>query len=252
MKVAKAFRHLILHVLRLGPFTGLRVLWLKRLGPGREVTIHAPGLAAPITVRTGTSDLAIFDEVVLDQGYGFALDRTPEVILDIGANIGFATLYFKNRFPSARIIAMEPDPENFALLQRNTSGLAEVVLIQAALTGTDGRIALERDGLQPSAFHVRATRSEESGIEAVSMPTLLQRIGEQRVDLLKLDIEGAEKELFEARDTSWMEKVRTIAVELHDRTRPGCGHAFFQAATKERRNYEVHEYLVVATRSDPG
>lgn len=248
MALGKALRHLIEHVSRLGMGAGLRVLWLKKRKAGHFATLRLKDLAGPITLRTGGSDLAILDEVIIDRGYGFALNATPSVILDIGANIGLATLWFKHRYPDARIIAMEPDPESFALLERNTRHIQGVERVNAALTAIDGSIGLERGGLNPSAFHVRPLQPGERGVEAISMPSLLARLNLTAVDLLKLDIEGAEKEVFEAHDIGWMEKVDVIAVELHDRMKPGCGHAFFGAAARSPRNYEVHEYLVIASK----
>jgi hypothetical protein len=91
-------------------------------------------------------------------------------------------------------------------------------------------------------------RGDEQGVRAMSMATLMAHCGLDHIDLLKLDIEGAEKDVFEAADLQWMDRVRTIAVELHDRMRPGCGHAFFTASSRTPRNYEVHEYLVIATQ----
>ena len=249
MNARKSIRHLFQHVGRLGLFNGLRVLWLKRLGPGREVVIRVPDLAGPLTVRTGGSDLAIFDEVVLLRGYGFPMKGPPRTIIDAGANIGMATLWFKRHYPEARVIALEPDTESFALLKRNTQGLKNVELVQAALTTTDGMVGFERDGLNPSAFHVRPLKDGESGVPSISMRTLMQRFGVDQVDLLKLDIEGGEKELFTAPDLAWMDRVGTMAVELHERMRPGCGHAFFSATSRSPRNYDVHEYLVIATKA---
>ena len=248
MRTAKAFGHLVEHILRLGPVRGLRVLWLKQRGPGHRATIRHRDLAGPITIRTGSSDLAIFDEVVMGGGYAFPLSAPPAVILDIGANIGLATLWFKQRYPSARIIAVEPDAENFSLLQLNTKGLVGVELVRAAIAPADGRIGFQREGLNPSAYHIRSLETGEEGVPAISMTTLLERFDLQKVDVLKLDIEGAEKELFEAADLSWMDRVHTFAVELHDRIRPGCGHAFFSATSRAKRNYDVHEYLVIATK----
>lgn len=249
MALGKAIRHLFEHVFRLGLAGGLRVLWLKKRGAGRLATLRLKQLAGPITLRTGGSDLAILDEIVIDRGYDFPLPEAPRIILDIGANIGLATLWFKHRYPDARIIAMEPDPGSFALLERNTSGIAGIERVNAALTAVDGVIGLERGGLNPSAFHVRALKPGEESVEAICMPSLLTRYALSEVDLLKLDIEGAEKEVFEAVDLTWMDSIRTIAVELHDRMKPGCGHAFFSAVTRDKRVYEVHEYLVIATKA---
>jgi FkbM family methyltransferase len=249
MRLGKALKHLVEHVLRLGPVTGLRILLLKRRGPGHLARISAPDLAAPLTVRTGTSDLAIFDEVVMDHGYRFPLPEAPRTLIDAGANIGMSTLWFKARWPHVEVIAVEPDPDNFALLQRNLNNVPGVRLVQAALAPADGSIGFEREGLRHSSFHARPLKAGEQGIRAVSVATLMNEAGWEHCDLLKLDIEGGELELFDHTELDWMDRVRTIAVELHDRMRPGCGHAFFRAASRTMRTYEVHEYLVIATRA---
>lgn len=249
MRLRKALGHLIDHVGQLGLITGLRVLWIKRRGPGHEVTLELPQLAGPVIVRTGTSDLSIFDEVVLLDGYGFQLKEPPATIVDAGANIGLATLWFKKRYPAARIIAVEPDAENYALLQRNVQGLSGVETIRAAIVPTDGPVGWATDGLRHSSFHAREWREGELGVEGISMNTLLQRFGLEHLGLLKLDIEGGEKALFEATDLAWMDRVDTLAVELHDRMKHGCGHAFFRATSRSPRNYDVHEYLVIASKA---
>jgi FkbM family methyltransferase len=249
MRLRKALKHLVQHLLRLGPVTGLRILLIKQRGPGHLARITVPDLAAPLTVRTGTSDLAIFDEVVMDHGYRFPISKPPRTLIDAGANIGMATLWFKARWPHVEVIAVEPDPDNFALLQRNLQGVSGVRAVQAALTPVDGTIGFEREGLRHSSFHARPLMAGEQGIRAISMDTLLDEAGWAQCDLLKLDIEGGELELFEQQEPGWMDRVGTIAVELHDRMRPGCGHAFFRAASRTPRTYEVHEYLVVATRT---
>ena len=158
MGLSKAIRHLVEHVVRLGPVTGLRLLYLKKRGPGHEAVIRVPDLAGPLTIRTGTSDLAIFDEVVIDHGYRFPLDQEPQVIVDAGANIGMATLWFKARWPNAMVIAIEPDASNFALLERNLKGIPGVRTVLAALAPVDGILGFETVGIQPSAFHLRELR----------------------------------------------------------------------------------------------
>lgn len=248
MKLAKAFGHLMAHVRVLGAAMALRVLWAKKRGPGHTVTVRHARLAGPATLRTGTSDLAILDEVVLEDGYGFELPQAPAVIVDAGANIGLATLWFKARWPQALIIAVEPDAGNYALLQENVRGITGITTVRAAITPSDGMVGWATEGLRPSGFHVRGLRPGEEGVMGLSIGSLMEAHGLEHIDLLKLDIEGGEKELFEAADLGWMDQVDTIAVELHDRFRPGCGHAFFSAAARQPRSYDVHGYLVIATR----
>ncbi len=247
MKLRKALRHLVEHVVHLGPAMAARVLYLKKRSPGAEAVIRSPHLAGPLTVRTGTSDLAIFDEVVMQRGYDLELPGPPRTIVDAGANIGMASLWFKKKYPDTTIIAVEPDADNFALLLLNTSGLKGVIPLQAAIAPVDGVLGLDRDAGRASSFRTRGLRPGEPGVRAISIPTLMHEHGLDHIDLLKVDIEGAEKELFEAADLGWLDKVGSIAIELHDRMKPGCGHAFFKAMSKNPRKYEVYGQLVVAT-----
>jgi FkbM family methyltransferase len=248
MKLRKAFRHLLEHLGRFGPANAMHILYLKKRPSGGEAVLRMPELAGPLAVRTGTSDLAIFDEVVMQRGYAFGLPSPPEIIVDAGANIGMASLWFKKAYPSATIIAVEPDAGNYELLVRNTKNISGIVPVQAAISPMDGELAVDRQGARASSFTTRAPLPDEEAVRAISIPTLMKEHGLDRIGLLKIDIEGAEKELFEAQDLAWLDRVDTIAIELHDRMKPGCGHAFFKASSRTPRNYAVHGQLVVATR----
>ncbi len=248
MKVRKALRHLVEHVMHLGPRLALQVLYFKKRPAGTEGRIHAPGLAGPLCVRTGSSDLAIFDEVVMDRGYAFPLPKPPATIIDAGANIGLASLWFKKAYPGSTIIAVEPDEGNFHMLLKNTRHIGGILPLQAAIAPTDGVLAMDRRGSRASGFTTRVALPDERTVRAISIPTLMKEHGLNKIDLLKIDIEGAEKELFEGPDLSWLEHVDTIAIELHDRMVPGCGHAFFRALSGSPNRYEVHGQLVVVSR----
>jgi hypothetical protein len=87
--------------------------------PGERVIVP-PGAAHPVTVRLRTSDIPTYREVFLQQAYRLALQRPPSVIVDAGANIGLTSVYFALRYPAARIVAVEPEASNFALLTTNT------------------------------------------------------------------------------------------------------------------------------------
>src|ERR1051326_8504661 len=64
-------------------------------------------------LRTGTSDLPVFRQIFIDEEYNFQIPFQPSVIFDLGANVGFASIYFANKFPNARIIAVEPEISNY-------------------------------------------------------------------------------------------------------------------------------------------
>jgi FkbM family methyltransferase len=168
--------------------------------------------------------------------------------VDCGANIGLASRYLKQAFPQATVIAIEPDQENFKLLSENLSGLPDCHPVLAAVWPVPGFVQLERDGLRHSAFRTKATTGSGDTIEALSIPSIMERFGLERIGLLKIDIEGAEMELFSAPDLSWLERVDRIAIELHDLFKPGCGNAFFKAMAKAHWTYRVYGEVIYCER----
>lgn len=196
----------------------------------RIFELREPRLCAAL--RFPSTDLEVWKKVVLDREYNPPFHHPVHSILDLGANIGLSALDFHQRFPTATIIAVEPDPENFALLQRNTAGIAAIIPVQAAAWTHDGTIQLSDPGIGAWGYQVSDQPSPETTrpVTAVSIPTLLARLPNQRCDLMKVDVEGAEKELFE-NSAGWIDQINAVAIELHDRFKPGCARAFFNAVS---------------------
>lgn len=118
---------------------------------------------------------------------------------------------------------MEAEASNFAILAKNVGRYANISPIHAALWNRDGEIGVSEPDPASGAFGKWGFVAREDGgarVRAVTMRTLLAEMNIDRVDLLKVDIEGAEKEVFETCD--WMERVGVLIIEIHDRFRPGC------------------------------
>ncbi|HEX4486934.1 MAG TPA: FkbM family methyltransferase [Terriglobales bacterium] len=186
-----------------------------------EVRVHPPGLKHPIFLRVRTSDVLVYNFVLLSKEYHVELPKkVPLTIVDAGANIGLTAIYFATQYPHARIIAIEPENSNYLTMLRNIAPYPNIVPIQAALWRVDGTVSLglpNSDSRDKWAFSVT---SSEGRSRAVTIPTLLSEFGIEKVDLLKIDIEGAEKEVFE--ECGWIDRIETIAIETHDRIKPGC------------------------------
>jgi len=216
----------------LGLSQGLRLIALEcASATPRAVEVRAPQLPHPVMLRLHTSDTEAFDGVIRKREYELALAHPPSVIFDVGANIGLAAVWFASRFPNARVFALEPEPSNYALLCRNAAPYPGIVPIQAALWPESGTIGLVDPGTGHWGFRTVAEATGDSGVAAVSIPDLLARYGIDRIDLLKIDIEGAEREIFST-SAPWIACVGVIAAELHDHLAPGATHAF-EAATAE-------------------
>jgi FkbM family methyltransferase len=198
-----------------------------------DVQIYLSSIGREITLRGATTDVQSFEKVFIAEEYSLPFEISPKVIVDAGANIGMATLYFASRYPGARVLAIEPESKNFEMLQRNCARLSNVVLVQAALWPVQRRLAISDPGDGAWAYSVTAQSANESTAEvsAITMEEIFCKLAANNIDLLKLDIEGSERELFATDAGAWLGRVECIVVELHDRLRPGCAKAFYSALT---------------------
>ena len=196
-------------------------------GHPREITARPAGVKHPVHIRVRTTDASIYREILLYGEYGnFNLPFTPKTIVDAGANIGMASIYYAHRYPQARIISIEAEASNFEMLRRNVAAYTSITPIHAALWNRDGFINVSDPDPVTGAFGKWGFVTSESPgvpVRAITMRTLIAEQGISYIDLLKVDIEGAEKEVFESCD--WMGHVRALIVELHDRFKPGCSTA---------------------------
>jgi FkbM family methyltransferase len=164
-----------------------------------------------VTLRPTAGDVSILYEIFAEQSYWIpdpALQ--PEsvcTVIDCGAHIGLAALYFAHRYPRARIIAIEPSPINFKLLVANTAQEPRVIPLQACVCDHSGVTRVSVDG--PGWGH--AIRSVGVEVNALTLEDIRDRFGIDRIDLLKMDVEGAEKGIF----ANNIGPVRAIAAELH-------------------------------------
>jgi FkbM family methyltransferase len=188
----------------------------------RELAITPAGSDFPVFLRLNTSDVCSYRDVLIcqDKSYDPRIPSfSPHTIVDVGAHIGMASLLFARRYPMARIIAVEPEAENFATLVRNVSSYKNIVPVQAALWKEDGEVSLGKSTAHPKGAFAIAEDGDQR-VRAVTMETLMREKELSTIDFLKVDIEGAEKEVFQ--NCTWIENVRVMAIELHDRVRPDC------------------------------
>ena len=150
------------------------------------------------------------------------------LIIDAGANIGAATVYFSKVYPSAVIFSVEPDIENWNLLEINSVGL-NVFNFHGAIADVDGELVFEDPGRSDWGFMTR--RSNESDkmpnikkVKSISPSSILAHSFSQNTNplILKIDIEGGENALFNG-DTNWLSEFPLVIIELHDWMLPFSG-----------------------------
>lgn len=157
-------------------------------------------------------DAFIAVETVLDDCYGLARLREPRCILDVGAGLGDFALEAARRFPAARVVAFEPDPASLQLLRENAShNAAPLLALHGVAIGTSSTAQLALTGRRVQ----RSTRPSAATSLAVEMRPLAAFVSE-RVDLLKIDCEGAERDVLASLDAAAWAQIDAIALEYHD------------------------------------
>jgi len=199
-----------------------------------KVVINNGGSLRDLHYRGGSSDQATIAQVFVDRHYDMSGFRCyPEIrnlvaegersgkrplIVDAGANIGAASVFFALNVPGCAIAAIEPDPGNHELLVRNTADL-NVRAFLAGIASHPGRLKVTNEMGQFDSFRTQPALDEEAGedrVPAVTIPQILAEFGDAVFPLIaKIDIEGAEKDLF-SENIAWLERFPVVVVELHD------------------------------------
>jgi FkbM family methyltransferase len=183
-------------------------------------------------------EVAALSEVFVAGEYGDYLPVAPRLILDAGANVGTATLWFRERFPDARVIAIEPNPRAFARLQRNVGDDPNVELVNAALAGSDGRAFFGGEPMTPVG---RLQDNDGPGVvevDVLTLGTVRERFtAGARIDVFKLDVEGAEWQVLAGPLTG----VGAIAIEIHGPVPGGRDPDAVLREIAEREGFELRQ-----------
>lgn len=165
----------------------------------------------------------LFEELFLKNEYYFITKKKEPVIFDCGANIGFATLYFKWLYPNSKVFSFEPDPETFQLLKFNieSNNLSNVTLINAAVSTENGKLSFFVDKSKPgimgmSVVEGRISDQTEIEVDAISIQSILKKHNLKTIDFLKMDIEGAENDVMRGlSENGTLSKINQMAIEYH-------------------------------------
>lgn len=183
-------------------------------------------LRQKLTVSLKPEHFGMAKGILLDCEYSnLPLQYEPKRILDLGANIGLGLLVLHDQYPRAELAGVDADPRNFPLLLRNLSdNHLQAHLLAAAVSGEPGILGLRIGAnstcstlIDGSLIHPSHTTTID--IPCLSMPQVLLHLGWSGVDLLKVDIEGAEESLFSG-TPQWLNTVQSIVLEIHPNTTP--------------------------------
>lgn len=235
MGLKNGLRLLYRAVDRLGLGAGLKAWWALTAPSTGLRAVRLPGFDRPIWLRAGTTDIASFEAIFLRgeldqrrfrqhralQAYARTAPR-PSAVVDGGAYIGLSSLWLAREYPEATIFAVEPDPANFAMIQRNVAGWSNIVPVQAGLWDRTTTLSLRREGLEPWAVRVGEAAGEGPTVPTVTINQLMERAGASELLAVKLIIEGAERAVFRS-GLEWLDKTHHVVFMPSDWATPGEG-----------------------------
>lgn len=199
----------------------------------KPAVVNFPFLQHDVIFRgqQSKSDLLIFEQIFCSKDYDISMPIDPKVIIDLGANVRFASIYFSNRFPNANIIALEPNKENYEIACKNVKKYDNIKLVHGAVWFKTEEINVVDAGLGEAAFRIEAGKGVNA-VAAFTIKDLMETMNTDYIDLLKIDIEGAEKEIFEYGYEDWLPATKIVIVETHDRYRKGTSKAVLGTIAK--------------------
>lgn len=233
--------------LRLLGFACTAKFVLAKLTQVPVIRLRPRGMREWFWVRTGDSDFMVLFHVFGEKEMDIELSAPPRLIVDAGAYTGYSTYYFARRYPAARVVAVEPVPTNADMLEKHCGDLDNVTIERAALWPRLGHVSIVDPGHKSWAFQVREGAADSLTVPTITIPEILRRTGESRIDLLKLDIEGAEEALFRTGADEWLPRVGAMVIELHG---PDCAKAMEDAIAGEEMHRIDRGEKVILTRSE--
>lgn len=199
--------------------------------------------------RSGTTDLNVIINALYRKEYQNIICNDPKFIIDAGAHIGTASIYFAEKYKNAKIFALEPEKNNYELLVKNTTNYKNIIPLNIALWSKKEVKSLNDRFTGAWGYSlISDDENEIQKIQCLSISDLMHEYKIDNIDILKLDIEGSEKEILE-NSSNWINNVNIITIELHDRIIMGCTRAFY-LATKDFQHFQKKGEKITAYRNN--
>lgn len=249
-KVRLRYRSFKIHLKLLGGILKVnKYFFQKHIQRKKQLKLAIRGTKFPIYLRNFTSDINIFAQIFINEEYENGIKElpVPRVIIDCGANIGLAALYFQYRYPSALIYCLEPEHSNYKLLQKNVAPYKNIKIYENAIWHRTEKLFLDLNNQNDSFTTTEINNDTAVAVEAVSLNDFLSRNQIDKVDLLKIDIEGAELPLFQ-QNIDWIDKVQIIIVEIHERINAGSTEFINKLLSPQFKISYTGEYIKYTRR----
>jgi FkbM family methyltransferase len=213
-------------------------------------TLRVRDYPFPFHFRHATTDKYVIAEVLMREQYDCLRgQRNVRTIVDVGANIGTASVFLLNAYPEASVIAVEADRGNFEVLQRNLAPYgSRAKALHLALWHRSEMLTLDRGNFRDGgewSFQVKRASAGTAEVRGVTLPQLMAEQRLASIDILKIDIEGAERYVFDETMARCLRTVDTLAIELHDSE---CRDVFLRATSGVAGECDRHGEVTVWRR----
>lgn len=218
----------------------------RKLKKYRHGWFEIPKSRHKVYLRPSTTDTYTFKQVFIESQYNIPLPFEPKQIIDGGANIGLAAIYFAEKYPASKIVAVEPDVRNFESILKNTQPYQNINPLNKGLWNKNTFLEIIDNSANENSYMVKeVSECTDKGLEAISIESIMKMNDWQSIDILKIDIEGSEKEVFEMNYEYWLPKTKAIFIELHDNMRQGASQSVFNTIGKYKfQSSQNHENII--------
>lgn len=200
------------------------------------VRVKPPNCEHTIKMRPNGPNLHAYSQIFYDREYDIEFSN-PCLVIDAGAHIGLGSVFFANKYPNASIVSIEADPKNFDLLYENVSNYENITPLQRAIWGEKTSVNL-KTGSTNTRSQVKKEGKSSREIKTTTVGSILGKSTCNRVDILKLDIEGAEVEVLSDPD-GWGRSVNAVLVEPHDEIKPSSSSVI--KSFSKKYNFDVRK-----------
>lgn len=184
-----------------------------------------------VFLRRNSSDILVFNQIFINEEYSRVIQLISlyklEInnILDLGANIGLSSLYFRKHLPNSMIICVEPDVDNFKILKSNTENNSpnNIEIMNVGIWYTNMQLAISRNFRDKKSWSITldppGNKSNlDSLVQGMTVDQVLNQNRLDKIDFIKIDIEGAESYIFNEQlsNLNFLNNIKIIAIELHE------------------------------------
>ncbi len=233
----------------LGAKEAAKLVWQLKFKKGKNISTGF--LKHPFWLRERGTDMGVFQQVLIEEEYKIPVKQDAKTIIDGGANIGMTSIYLANKYPDAQIISIEAGADNFEILKQNVAAYKNITPIYGAVWGRETNLKFVDTGRGSNLYQVHESDEvSEGSLKAYTVEGIRTQMGWDTIDILKLDVEGAEKSIFETKPEEWITKTKLIMVETHDRYIKDSAKSIWKAIDPYNFSFDFRKETAMLVNED--